>query len=200
MRKAIALLSGGFDSVVAIHRLQKDLDIIAVHFHQLELTGPAEIEKVKKLANKLKIKKLYIIPFTKVFKVIAEDCNHREYYTLSKIAMYQAAELIAEKENADLLITGENLAQVSSQTLSNMKAIDSQIKLKILRPLLTFDKKEIIDIAQEIETFEISKGPELCSLLGPKNPATKTTIEKIETELNKINLLLLLEEAIKNKN
>ncbi|MDP3918652.1 MAG: hypothetical protein Q8Q35_01980, partial [Nanoarchaeota archaeon] len=156
---------------------------------------PEEVNKVKKLAKHLGVK-LIIIPFVEVFKTIAEECRHRDYYTLTKIAMYKAAEMIANQEKAELLITGENLAQVSSQTLSNMRTIDQQIKLIILRPLLTLDKQEIIDIAMELGTFEISKGPEVCSLLGPNNPATKSKTKYIQEELNKINLDKLIKEAL----
>jgi tRNA uracil 4-sulfurtransferase len=196
MEKAVALLSGGIDSPVAIHRMKDNFEIIAVHCDQRELTGNGEIEKVEKLAKKLGVKKLYCLQFTNVFKEIADKCNHRDYFILSKIAMFKAAEEIAKKENSQLLITGENLAQVSSQTLSNMKSIDSQIKLKILRPLLTWDKQDIINLAEEIGTYEISKGPEICSLLGPNNPRTKSTIEKIERELARIDLNKLIKEVI----
>jgi len=196
IRKGILLLSGGFDSVVAGNMLRKKLEIIAIHFHQKELTGEGEVAKIKKLVKKLGIKKVYIVPFVDVFKALVEKCDHRYYYVLSKIAMFKAAEVIAEKEKAKVLITGENLAQVSSQTLSNMRSIDSQVKKIILRPLLTKDKQEIVNIAREIGTYEISKGPEICSLLGPKNPITKSTIEKVEKELNWIDLDSLIKEKL----
>ena len=101
MPKAIALLSGGIDSPVAIHLLQSQLDIIAVHFHQQPLTDEKEIEKVKALAAVLKIRKLYLVPFTPVLKVLVTNCNHRDYFVLSKIAMFKTAEIIAAKEKAD---------------------------------------------------------------------------------------------------
>ena len=175
MERGVALLSGGIDSPVAIHLMQERLDIIAVHFHQMPLTGPEELEKVKDLIKKLGLNKLYMVPFAEVLKLLVEKCNHRDYYTLSKILMFKVAELVAEKEGAKFLITGENLAQVSSQTLSNLKAITKNLKLEIFRPVLTYDKQEIIDLAKKIGTYEISKGPEICSLLGPKDPSTKAS-------------------------
>ena len=150
MHKAIALLSGGIDSPVAIHLLQDKLDIIPVHFHQLPLVDESEIEKVRKLARHLKVKKLYLAPFTPVLKALVEKCNHKHYFILSKIAMFRAAEMIAQKEKASYLITGENLAQVSSQTLSNLTSITKHVSTEILRPLLTFDKQEIINVANKI--------------------------------------------------
>ncbi|MEK6809053.1 MAG: 7-cyano-7-deazaguanine synthase, partial [Nanoarchaeota archaeon] len=131
MHKAIALLSGGIDSPVAIHLLQDQLDIIAAHFHQQPLTDEKEIEKVKTLVKVLKIKKLYLIPFTPVLKELVTCCEHRDYFILSKIAMFRAAEMIAKKEGAQFLVTGENLAQVSSQTLSNMTSITKNLSLEV---------------------------------------------------------------------
>lgn len=188
MKKAIALLSGGQDSPVAIDLLKNKLEIIAVHFHQLPLTDEHEIEKVKHLQKQLGVKKLYLVPYADLFKEIISKCERRYYFILTKVAMLRAAEILAEKEHAEFLITGENLSQVSSQTLSNLVSITKPIKMTILRPLLTYDKLEIINHGQKIGTFEISKGPEICCLLGPKKPATKSEPEKIQNELNKIPL------------
>jgi len=94
------------------------------------------------------------------------------------------------------LITGENLAQVSSQTLSNLKVITKNLSLEIFRPVLTFDKQEIIDLAKKIGTYDVSSGPEICCLLGPKNPATKTNPEKIARELGKLELNKIMEESL----
>src|SRR3989344_1526414 len=143
MQKAMALLSGGIDSPVAIKLMQSYLDIIPIHFHQLPLTDEAEIEKVKALARHLKVKKLYLVPFTPVLKALVEQCNHKHYFILSKIAMFRAAAMVAGKEKADFLTTGENLAQVSSQTLSNLTSITKHVPLEIFRPLLTYDKQQI---------------------------------------------------------
>lgn len=197
MTKAIALLSGGIDSPVAIKMMQEKMEIIAAHFHQLPLTDKKEIEKVKELAKKLGIKKIYLFPFVSVLKTLVERCDHRYYFVLSKIMMLKTAELLAKKKKAKYLITGENLAQVSSQTLSNLITITKNIKLEIFRPLLTFDKQEIIDKAKEIGTFEISKGPEICNLLGPKYPATRSNPAVIAKELRKIDLRILNESLKK---
>jgi tRNA uracil 4-sulfurtransferase len=198
--KAIALLSGGIDSPVAIHLLKDKLEIAAVHFHQIPLTDEREREKVKELFVHLGLNKLYLISFAEILKELVEKCDHRYYYILSKIVMYKVAEKIAAIEGADFLITGENLAQVSSQTLSSMHAITSQINMTILRPLLCMDKQEIVDIACEIGSFEISKGPEMCSLLGPKNPITKARLHLVEKELAKIDIEKVIQESISEEN
>jgi len=194
--KGILLLSGGFDSVVAGHLMKNRLEVIAVHFHQVPLTGEEELEKVKELAIILKLKKVYMIPFAEVLKELTVKCNHRDYFILSKILMFKTAELIAEKEKAKYLITGENLAQVSSQTLSNLNVITKNLKLEIFRPVLTYDKQDIINLAKVIGTYDISSGPEICCLLGPKNPATKTNPKKIAAELEKLDLDKIMQESL----
>ena len=196
MDKAIALLSGGIDSPVAIHLLQDRLGVIAAHFHQLPLTSEHEIEKVKQLGKLLKLTKIYLIPFTPVLKELVSACRHQDYYILSKIMMFKAAAILAAQEKASYLITGENLGQVSSQTLSNLTTITKHTPLTILRPLLTYDKQETITIAKKIGTYDISKGPEICCLLGPKHPATKSDSEKIGKELGKIKVDELIKIAL----
>jgi len=196
MQRGIALLSGGIDSPVAIHLMKDRLEIIAVHFHQLPLTDEKEVEKVKDLSRILGLKKIYLVPFVPVLKELTEKCNHKNYFILSKIVMFKCAELIAVKENATFLITGENLAQVSSQTLSNLTNITKQLQLEIFRPVLTYDKQEIIKVAKKIGTYEVSKGPEICNLLGSKKPATKSKLEDIEKELANLNLNEMLKESL----
>ena len=198
MQRGIALLSGGIDSPVAIYLMKDRLEIIAAHFHQLPLTDEKEVEKVKVLANRLGLKKIYLIPFVPALKALTEKCRHKDYFILSKIVMFKGAEIIARKEKAKFLITGENLAQVSSQTLSNLSNITKQLQLEVFRPVLTYDKQEIIKVAKKIGTYEISKGPEICSLLGPKKPATRSKLERLEKELSKLDLDKMLEEALNN--
>ena len=195
MERGIALLSGGIDSPVAIYLLQDRLDIIAIHFHQLPLTDEKEIDKVKELCRILGIKKLYLVPFTNVLKGLVEKCHHRNYYILSKILMCKVAEGVAQQEFAQYLITGENLGQVSSQTLSNLTIITQNVSMAIFRPVLTYDKQEIVDLAQKIGTYDISKGPEICCLLGPKHPATKAHPEEIARDLADAEVLKLVEES-----
>lgn len=196
MQKAIALLSGGIDSPVAIHLMQDKVEIVAAHFHQMPLTDEKEIDKVKQLCKQLGLKKVYLVPFTPVLTTLVKSCKHEDYFILQKISMFKCAEMIAEKENAEFLITGENLAQVSSQTLSNLTSITKNLKLEVLRPVLTYDKKEIITIANKIGTYEISKGPEICCLLGPKHPSTKSNPYWIGEQLTRLDVDKLLKESL----
>ena len=111
--------------------------------------------------------------------------------------MLKIAEKLAKKEKCKFLITGENLGQVASQTLSNMTNTTKAVKLPILRPLLCYDKSEIIILAKKIDTYETSKGPEICCLLGPKHPATKSSLREIEHEEKKILLDKLISGCLK---
>ncbi len=157
------------------------VDLIAVHFSIEPITDNNPELKCKKICEKLGIEKLHVINVAKQYQEIATECIHKYYFVLSKRLMYKIAERIAKKERCSFLITGENLAQVSSQTLDNLVVINKAVKIPVLRPLLGFDKNDIIKVAEEIGTFEISKGPEVCDLLGPKHPSTRVD-EKIILE------------------
>ena len=112
--------------------------------------------------------------------------------------MYRIAEKIAIKYGYDFLVTGENLGQVGSQTLHNLKATDDAIKMKVLRPILCNDKIDTIKIAREIETYELSKGPEICAVLGPKHPITKAKLEKVYKEEERIDVDKIVDECVRN--
>ncbi len=187
--KGLLLISGGFDSPVAGYLMQqKGLEIVAVHFSYEPFTDNGPEIKSKKASEILNFKRFIVINISKECEKIAKNCNHELYYVLSKRLMLKKAEEIAIKENCDFLITGEALGQVGSQTLSNLRSITDAVKIQILRPLLTYDKVEIIKIARDIGTYETSIGPEVCDVLGPKHPATKSNTEEVRLEELKIKL------------
>jgi tRNA uracil 4-sulfurtransferase len=196
MKKAILLLSGGIDSPVAAHLMQrKGYELIAVHFYNKLLADIDTVEKCKNICKKLGIKRLYLIAFDEQQAEYVRKCNHKYYYILTRRMMWRVAEKIAEKEGAEALVTGENLAQVSSQTLSNMVSVQNAVSIPILQPLLCNDKNETIKIAREIDTYEISIGPEVCCLLGPKHPATSSRIDVILFEEEKIDINSILDKS-----
>jgi len=114
---------------------------------------------------------------------------------MKRLLLVLASEL-AKKENASYIITGESLGQVSSQTLLNINVIEKATKFRVLKPLIAMDKEKIISYSKQIGTFEISSGPEVCDILGPKHPVTQANEEKVKNEENKINYSQLINQCI----
>ncbi len=181
--KGVLLISGGFDSPVAGHLMtQQGFVLAAAHFSLEPITDDGSSIKSRKLVELLGLSTLYVIRVGEAFAEIAHSCNRRFYFVLTKRLMVRLADAIADRESAEVLVTGENLGQVSSQTLANLRAIDSVARRPVLRPLIGMDKQEIMDRARRIGTYEISKGPEICDLLGPPRPATQARPEQISAE------------------
>ena len=177
--KCMLLLSGGIDSPVAGWILKKSgLHISAVHFSFEPLTDNEPEVKSRTLAKKLDIP-LEVVNIAKELKQIADKCEKKYYFVLMKRLMMRKAEALAKKQGCSVLVTGENLGQVSSQTLENLEAIDPATQLPVLRPLISMDKQEIVSIAEKIGTFETSKGREVCDVLGPDHPSTKARLADI---------------------
>ena len=200
MNKGLLLLSGGIDSPVAGYLMKrKGTELLAIHFSLEPFTDNAPEKKTRILAKKIGCKKLFVIKHGNQHAEIVDKCTHRFYYVLTRRLMFRIAEKIAETERCDFLITGENLGQVGSQTLENMHVIDQAIGMEVARPILCNDKNETIALAREIGTYDISKGPEVCSMLGPKHPATRSTLEKIEMLEKNLDIQKMVEEAVKNR-
>ena len=196
--KALALISGGFDSAVAIKLMQDKLDIIALHFSLEPFTDNTPEKKSLELAKKLKIKNLYIINHSNEHSEITKKCDNRYYYIISRRLMYKVAEEVAKQLKCDFILDGCNLGQVSSQTLSNLTTITQVVNIPVLHPLLSYDKDQIIKLAKRFDTFELSKGPEMCNVLGPKHPATRSKLDFIEREESKVKINELCESSLKN--
>jgi thiamine biosynthesis protein ThiI len=201
--KAVLLLSGGIDSPVAGYLTAKrGVEIVAVYFHSPPYTSERVVEKVKDLASLISAYtgsfKLYVVPFTDVQLYLYENVQHSKLTILLKRAMLKIACAIAEKENAHSLITGDSIGQVASQTILSIKATDSATNYPVLRPLCAMDKHQIIEIARQIGTYEISVRPfeDCCTLFVAEHPESKpkaSVIEGIETRL--IELTRLCSEA-----
>jgi len=191
----LLLLSGGIDSPIAGWKMkQLGVDLIAVHFSLEPLTTDESVRKAIKLGKTIGIKKLYVCRFGEIQSDISKKCTHRYFYVLTRRIMFRIAEEIAAKECCEFLVTGESIAQVGSQTIENMACIQDSVKIPVLQPILTNDKNETIELARAIGTYEISKGPEMCSILGPKHPATKSVLNVIRAEEKKIDF----NEIVKN--
>jgi thiamine biosynthesis protein ThiI len=202
--KVLTLMSGGIDSPVAGYlALKRGAENIWLHFHSFPLVSNKSIEKVKELA-KMFIKyqprlKVYFVPFHKIQAEIKTKTNSQYRILLYRRIMLKIAEIISEKENCEALVTGESLGQVSSQTLSNMRVIEEAVKIPVLRPLVSMDKEEIVQLAKRLGTFEVSVKPheDCCTLFTPKHPTAKGSLKTAKELQNKLNVDKMIKEAIK---
>jgi len=183
----VCLLSGGIDSPVAAYRLlRRGATVIYTHFHSYPHTGIESQKKVEELAERIQPPgtraKLYNVPFAELQRRIVAGCPAPLRVILYRRFMVRTAEAIARKAGALALATGENLGQVASQTLENLATINAVSDLPILRPLIGMDKREIIEDARRIGTYDISIEPhdDCCSYLMPPNPATHSTTTDLE--------------------
>ena len=200
---ATLLLSGGIDSPVAGWMIAKrGVQINAVHFHSYPYTSEQAKEKVLDLARKLSFSccgiKVYIVPFTEIQLQIRDHCPE-EYTTLiMRRFMMRIAERIAEKTGSGALITGESIGQVASQTMEALQTTDSVVSMPVFRPLIGFDKSEIIEIARKIDTYELSSLPyeDCCTIFTPKHPATRPRKEKVEEAEQALDAGPLIEAAL----
>ena len=201
--RATLLLSGGIDSPVAGWMIAKrGVRISAVHFHSYPYTSDRAKEKVLDLARILSESccgvRVHVVPFTRIQMEIHEKCPE-EYTTLiMRRFMMRIAERVARLEHAEALITGESIGQVASQTMAALGTTDSVVDMPVFRPVIGFDKAEIVDLARKIGTFETSSLPyeDCCTVFTPRHPATNPKMEKILEGESKLDVDGLIDEAI----
>ncbi len=201
------MLSGGIDSPVAGYLMAKrGLNINAVYFHSFPYTSEQAKQKVVDLAKILteytgKIN-LYIVPFTKIQEEINANCDRSFMITIMRRIMVRITERLAKSCGAECIVTGENLAQVASQTVQGITCSNSVAeKLPILRPLIAYDKIEITRIAERIGTFETSSLPyeDCCTVFVPPKPVIKPKVsEAIKQENRLVNMDELIDWAVAN--
>ena len=183
--KLMSLLSGGIDSPVASYMMMKrGAKIIFVHFKNKTINNTGD-DKIKSLVKKLSRfqgkSKLYIIPFEEFQKEIIANIPAKNRMIIYRRIMFKLAGIIAKKENAKGFVTGDSLSQVASQTLENINVIYNAASYPIFSPLIGMNKQEIINLAIQIKTYEISILPyqDCCSFLIAKHPETKARLEEI---------------------
>ena len=203
--KVMMMLSGGIDSPVASYLLMKRGVILeCVHYASPPYTSEAVIDKLKdilKQLNKFQYSiKLHIVPFTKIQTKIYEVSDESYAITIMRRMMYRLAEKLADKHKCLAIANGESIGQVASQTLDSMRVINEVVNIPVIRPISVLDKLEIIKIAKQINTYEISIRPfeDCCTIFAPKNPKTKPRMHEVKFFEDKFDYASLIEEAIKD--
>jgi len=203
--KAMLLLSGGIDSPVAGWMMAKrGMEIEAVHFYSYPYTSERAKDKVIMLARILarfcQHVKLHIVPFTDIQLEINDKCPEDQITVIMRRVMMKIAEILAEKNGAHALVTGESLGQVASQTVQALAVTNAVVKMPVLRPLIGMDKNEVIAIARSIDTFETSILPyeDCCTVFVAKHPKTKPKLEEIEKHEAGLNLNEMIDIAVNN--
>lgn len=201
--KAMLMLSGGIDSPVAGYMaMKRGIEIEAVHFFSPPFTSERSKEKVIDLTKKLSeiygSMTLHIVPFTDIQQAVRKQVPENYSMTTTRRVMLRITDEIRRKQEGLAIITGESLGQVASQTLESMYAINDVTNTPVLRPLITMDKTDIIKIAKEIDTHDISIRPfeDCCTIFVPASPKTKPRREKVRYYESFFDFESLIQEAI----
>src|SRR5699024_314729 len=201
--KSLLLLSGGIDSPVAGYlAMKRGVQIEAIHFHSPPFTSERAKQKVIDIAEKLtafgNTINIHFVPFTKLQQQIFHDIPEGYAMTVMRRMMMRIAQKVCEKESILSITTGENLGQVASQTMESMNTINEVTNYSIIRPLITMDKDDIIQLSKKINTYDISIRPheDCCTIFVPKSPKTRPKRDKVNNMESKCNYTFLLEEAI----
>lgn len=203
--KGLLMLSGGIDSPVAGYlALKRGVDIECLYFESPPHTSLEAKNKVIKLANIINEYsgniKVNVVPFTKIQEEIYKNVPDSYIITIMRRMMYRIAERICQKHKLKVIINGESIGQVASQTLTSMIAINNVTNLPVIRPVACMDKLEIIDIANRINTYETSILPyeDCCTIFLPKHPVINPELEKCIKYENLFDYETLIEECINN--
>ena len=204
--KGMSLLSGGIDSPVATWMMAKrGMMIEAVHFHSFPYTSQRAREKVEELAALVATYcgrfRMHVINLLPIQEQIVQNCPEEETTILVRRFMMRIAEELAAGHGCNMLITGENLGQVASQTAEALVVTDASVKMPVMRPLIGLDKTDIMDLAKDIGTYDKSIEPyeDCCTVFLPKHPATKPKLERILASESKLDCEGLIREAIEKE-
>lgn len=205
--KGMLMLSGGIDSPVAgFLALKRGVKLDAVYFEAIPHTSLEARNKVielsKKLCNYADTIKLHIVPFTNIQEAIYKECNPEYCITIMRRMMYRIMEKLAKKNKGLVIINGESIGQVASQTLTSMSVINSVTNMPVIRPVACLDKLEIIDIAKKIDTYDISILPfeDCCTVFVPKHPVINPNLKECIDNEAKFDYETMIEETVNNTN
>ncbi|MGT2893236.1 tRNA uracil 4-sulfurtransferase ThiI [Streptococcus downei] len=201
--KGMLMLSGGIDSPVAGYlALKRGVDIEAVHFASPPYTSPGALKKAQDLTRKLTKFggniQFIEVPFTEIQEEIKAKAPEAYLMTLTRRFMMRITDRIRQERHGLVIINGESLGQVASQTLESMQAINAVTTTPVIRPVVTMDKLEIIDIAEKINTFEISIQPfeDCCTIFAPDRPKTNPKIKNVEQYEARLDVEGLVERSV----
>lgn len=201
---AVTLLSGGIDSPVSSYMIAKrGVRLIPVHFFSFPYTSEAAKEKVIALGRRLTPycgqMRLAIVPFTRIQEEIRDKCPEPYFTILMRRFMMRIADRLARDNGCGALVTGENLGQVASQTMQALAVTEEVCTLPVLRPLIGFDKTEIVDRARKIGTYELSVLPyeDCCTVFTPRHPELRPELERARAAEAELDVERLVEEAVR---
>lgn len=205
--RGLVMLSGGIDSPVAAYlAMNTGLEIECIHFESTPLTPIESVQKVidltyrlSKFSNGLKIK-LHLVPFRDIHEMLIKDVEEPYLITIMRRMMYRIAEKIAKANNDKVIISGDSIGQVASQTIESLITVQDVISSLVVRPLSTYDKQDIIKIARKIKTLDISNRPfsDCCTVYVPKNPIIKPSTYKANMIEENLDFEDKISLAVKN--
>lgn len=203
--KGLLLISGGIDSPVAGYlTCKRGMKLDCLHFHSFPYTSGAAKEKVIELTKKVGEYNgginLYVASITKIQEEIHEKCPDEYMITIMRRFMMRIAERLSKQIGSQAIITGENLGQVASQTVESITSSNSVVSMPVFRPLIMFDKNDIIDVARKIDTYETSILPyeDCCTVFLPKFPIIKPSLEKVIKVESVLDVDYLIDEVFEN--
>lgn len=203
--KTLVLLSGGIDSPVASYlAMKRGVQVEAIHFHSPPFTSERAKQKVLDLTQKLTkyghTIRVHLVPFTELQQMIFKEMPESYAMTIMRRVMLKISERVCKQQSILSMTTGESLGQVASQTMESMNTINEVTNYPVLRPLVAMDKAEIIEIAKEIDTYEISIRPyeDCCTVFVPKSPKTNPKRDRVNAFEAKVDFTPLIESAIAN--
>ena len=203
--KGLLMLSGGIDSPVAGYlAMKRGIKLDAVYFEAIPHTSLEArnkvIELVKKLNNYGQSIRLIVVPFTEIQEAIYKNCDQEYVITIMRRMMYRIMDRLVKRNKAHVIINGESIGQVASQTLTSMEVINSVTNLPVIRPVACLDKLEIIDISKKIDTYDISILPyeDCCTVFVPRHPVINPVMEKCIREEEKFDYNTMIDNVITN--
>ena len=203
--RGMLMLSGGIDSPVAGYlALKRGVKIDAVYFEAIPHTSLEARNKVidlsKKLCQYTDQIRLHVVPFTNIQEAIYKECNPEYCITIMRRMMYRIMEKLAKRNKGLVIINGESIGQVASQTLTSMSVINSVTNMPVIRPVACLDKLEIIDIAKKIDTYDISILPfeDCCTIFVPKHPVINPNLQECLINEEKFDYNKMIEDTVNN--